>query len=78
MLRAHIRLAQAKFPEGTTGQQLDAIARAPLWAVEMDFAHGTGHGVGHVLSVHEGPVSISKRGTTPLEAGMVLSMPVRL
>jgi len=73
VLRAHIRLAQAKFPEGTTGQQLDAIARAPLWAVEMDFAHGTGHGVGHVLSVHEGPVSISKRGTTPLEAGMVLS-----
>ena len=73
VLRAHIRLAQAKFPKGTTGQQLDAIARAPLWAAEMDFAHGVGHGVGHVLSVHEGPASISKRGKVALEAGMVLS-----
>ena len=73
VLRAHIRLAETKFPKGTTGQQLDAIARAPLWAVEMDFAHGVGHGVGHILSVHEGPASISKRGEVVLEAGMVLS-----
>jgi Xaa-Pro aminopeptidase len=73
VLRAHIRLAEAKFPKGTTGQQLDAIARAPLWAAEMDFAHGVGHGVGHILSVHEGPASISKRGKVALEAGMVLS-----
>ncbi len=73
VLRAHIRLAQAKFPKGTTGQHLDAIARAPLWAAEMDFAHGVGHGVGHILSVHEGPASISKRGDVTLEAGMVLS-----
>ena len=73
VLKSHIGLAKAKFPKGTTGQQLDAIARAPLWAVDMDFAHGTGHGVGHVLSVHEGPASISKRGTIVLNAGMVLS-----
>ncbi len=73
VLQAHIGLARVKFPKGTTVQQLDAIARAPLWAVKMDFAHGTGHGVGHVLSVHEGPASISKRGTIALELGMVLS-----
>ncbi len=73
VLRAHISLAQARFPSGTTGQQLDAITRAPLWAVGMDFDHGTGHGVGHVLSVHEGPASISKQGAVALEAGMVLS-----
>ena len=59
--------------EGTNGKQLDAIARAPLWAAGLDFAHGTGHGVGHVLSVHEGPASISRRGEVALEAGMVLS-----
>ena len=63
----------AKFPAGTNGKQLDAIARAPLWAAGLDFAHGTGHGVGHVLSVHEGPASISKRGDVALEVGMVLS-----
>ncbi len=73
VLRAHIRLAETKFPKGTTGLQLDAIARAPLWAAEMDFAHGVGHGVGHILSVHEGPASMSKRGKVALEVGMVLS-----
>ncbi len=73
VLKAHINLALAVFPKGTTGQQLDALARAPLWAAKMDFEHGTGHGVGHVLSVHEGPASISKRGNVPLDAGMVLS-----
>ena len=73
VLKAHIGLARMLFPTGTTGQQLDAITRAPLWAANMDFAHGTGHGVGHVLSVHEGPVSISKRGDKPLKPGMVLS-----
>ncbi len=73
VLKAHIGLARALFPAGTTGQQLDAVTRAPLWAAKMDFAHGTGHGVGHVLSVHEGPVSISKRGDKPLKPGMVLS-----
>jgi Xaa-Pro aminopeptidase len=73
VLRGHIALAMAHFETGATGQQLDGIARAPLWAAGLQFAHGTGHGVGHVLSVHEGPASISKRGVVPIEAGMVLS-----
>ena len=73
VLAAHITLAQAKFPVGTTGAQLDAICRTPLWAQNMDYGHGTGHGVGHVLSVHEGPMSISKRGQLPIEAGHLLS-----
>ena len=73
VLRGHIALAMAHFETGATGQQLDGIARAPLWAAGLQFAHGTGHGVGHVLSVHEGPASISKRGGVPIEACMVLS-----
>ena len=73
VLRGHIALAMAHFECGATGQQLDGIARAPLWAAGLQFAHGTGHGVGHVLSVHEGPASISKRGGVAIEAGMVLS-----
>ena len=73
VLRGHIALAMAHFECGATGQQLDGIARAPLWAAGLQFAHGTGHGVGHVLSVREGPASISKRGGVAIEAGMVLS-----
>ena len=73
VLKAHIALDQAIFPKGTNGAQLDAMTRAPLWAAGMDFAHGTGHGVGCCLGVHEGPASISKRGAIPIEAGMVLS-----
>ena len=73
VLRGHIAVAMARFPSGTTGQQIDALARAPMWAVGLDYAHGTGHGVGHVMQVHEGPASLSKRGTVPLEAGMLLS-----
>ena len=73
VLRGHIAVAMARFPNGTTGQQIDALARAPMWAVGLDYAHGTGHGVGHVMQVHEGPASISKRGTVPLEPGMLLS-----
>ncbi len=73
VLRGHIAVAMARFPRGTTGQQIDALARAPMWAVGLDYAHGTGHGVGHVMQVHEGPASISKRGTVPLEPGMLLS-----
>ena len=63
----------AHFECGASGQQLDGIARSPLWSAGLQFAHGTGHGVGHVLSVHEGPASISKRGAVEIEAGMVLS-----
>jgi len=73
VLRGHIALAMAQFEAGATGQQLDGIARAPLWEAGLHFSHGTGHGVGHVLSVHEGPASISKRGGAAIEVGMVLS-----
>ena len=73
VLRGHIAVAQARFPAGTTGQQIDALARAPMWSVGLDYAHGTGHGVGHVMQVHEGPASISKRGNVALDAGMLLS-----
>lgn len=74
VLKAHISLATLVFPKGTSGLQIDAIARRPLWDCGCDFAHGTGHGVGHVLSVHEGPQSISsRRSVIPLELGMVIS-----
>jgi Xaa-Pro aminopeptidase len=73
VLKGHIAIACAVFPEGTTGAQLDSFARQFLWAQGLDFDHGTGHGVGSYLSVHEGPARISKLGTTPLERGMILS-----
>ena len=73
VLRGHIALAAARFPVGTTGAQLDILARAPLWQVGLDFDHGTGHGVGSYLSVHEGPQRISKGGDIALEAGMIVS-----
>src|SRR4029077_18297885 len=73
VLKGHIAIARAVFPEGTTGAQLDSFARASLWAAGLDFDHGTGHGVGSYLSVHEGPAPISKLGTTPLKRGMILS-----
>jgi Xaa-Pro aminopeptidase len=73
VLKGHIALARARFPEGTTGGQLDALARSPLWDAGLDFDHGTGHGVGSYLSVHEGPQRISKSGSAPLEPGMIVS-----
>lgn len=73
VLRGMIALARARFPKGTSGAQLDALARAPLWEAGLDFDHGTGHGVGSFLSVHEGPQRISKLGHTALEPGMILS-----
>jgi len=73
VLKGHIAIARSIFPEGTTGAQIDAFARAPLWAAGLDYDHGTGHGVGSYLSVHEGPARISKLGTAKLDAGMVLS-----
>jgi Xaa-Pro aminopeptidase len=73
VLRGHIAIAQAIFPDGATGAQLDTLARQYLWAAGVDFEHGTGHGVGSYLSVHEGPARISKLGTTPLKRGMILS-----
>ncbi len=73
VLKCHIALATAVFPIGTTGCQIDAIARANLWKQGKDYGHGTGHGVGCYLSVHEGPCSISKKNLVPLEEGMILS-----
>jgi len=73
VLRGHIAIARAVFPEGASGAQLDSFARSHLWAAGLDFDHGTGHGVGSYLSVHEGPARISKLGTAALKAGMILS-----
>jgi len=73
VLKGHIALASARFPVGTTGAQLDALARMPLWQVGLDYDHGTGHGVGSYLGVHEGPQNISKSGKSPLRPGMILS-----
>ncbi len=74
VLKGHIALAQARFPEGRTGAHLDTLARKSLWDVGLDYDHGTGHGVGSYLGVHEGPQSISPLGhTTALKPGMILS-----
>jgi Xaa-Pro aminopeptidase len=73
VLKGHIRLTMARFPKGTTGAQLDILARQALWNAGLDFDHGTGHGVGVFLSVHEGPARISKAGSVALESGMILS-----
>jgi Xaa-Pro aminopeptidase len=73
VLRGHIAVARALFPDGISGAQLDTLARQYLWQAGVDFDHGTGHGVGSYLSVHEGPARISKLGTVPLKRGMILS-----
>ncbi len=73
VLKGHIAVARAVFPKGTSGAQIDPLARQALWQAGLDFDHGTGHGVGSYLSVHEGPQRISKLGTTPLAEGMILS-----
>lgn len=77
VLKGHLRLMAVKFPEGVSGQNLDAIARGPLWEQGLDYRHGTGHGVGYLLSVHEGPQNIRwKVGmdkAVPLAVGMIFS-----
>ena len=73
VLKGHIAIARAIFPEGTSGAQLDTLARQFLWRDGLDFDHGTGHGVGSYLSVHEGPARISKLGGVALKRGMILS-----
>ncbi len=79
VLQGHIAIASAIFPKGTRGSQLDSFARRPLWEAGCDFAHGTGHGVGAFLAVHEGPQRISPVGSSqaggdePLQAGMIIS-----
>ena len=73
VLKGHIAIATARFPKGTRGIDLDPFARRALWEAGLDFDHGTGHGVGSYLSVHEGPQSISKGGMVALEPGMIIS-----
>jgi Xaa-Pro aminopeptidase len=73
VLKGHIAIATVRFPKGTRGNHLDALARLALWREGLDYDHGTGHGVGSFLSVHEGPQGISRRETAELEPGMILS-----
>ncbi|PZO64213.1 MAG: X-Pro aminopeptidase [Paracoccus denitrificans] len=73
VLQGLINLSRLRFPKGVAGRDIDAVARAALWSAGMDFDHGTGHGVGAALSVHEGPVRIARRSEIPLEPGMILS-----
>ena len=73
VLQGMIAISRARFPKGVAGAHLDALARYPQWLVGADYDHGTGHGVGAALSVHEGPVRLSRVSTLPLEAGMILS-----
>jgi Xaa-Pro aminopeptidase len=74
VLKGHIALATARFPDGTIGMQLDSFARRPLWEAGLDYDHGTGHGVGSYLSVHEGPQNISKKPVMQkLMPGMICS-----
>jgi Xaa-Pro aminopeptidase len=73
VLKGHIAIARAVFPAGTSGAQIDALARIALWRSGLDFDHGTGHGVGSYLSVHEGPQRLAKTGTTVLAPGMIVS-----
>lgn len=73
VLRGLIALSRARFPEGAWGSELDPVARHLLWLAGMDYAHGTGHGVGSFLAVHEGPQRIARTGKVPLKAGMIVS-----
>jgi Xaa-Pro aminopeptidase len=73
VLQGMIAVSRARFPRGVAGAHLDALARFPLWTEGMDYDHGTGHGVGAALSVHEGPVRISRASNLPLQPGMILS-----
>lgn len=73
VLRGMVAVSMARFPKGVAGAHLDTLARMPLWQAGQDYDHGTGHGVGSYLSVHEGPQAISRRNTVPLQPGMILS-----
>jgi len=73
VLQGMIAISRVRFPHGVRGSDLDALARTPLWLAGLDYDHGTGHGVGAYLSVHEGPQGLSRRASTPLETGMILS-----
>ncbi|MCF2870230.1 aminopeptidase P family protein [Octadecabacter sp. G9-8] len=73
VLQGMTAISRVRFPSGVRGSDLDALARYPLWLAGQDYDHGTGHGVGSYLSVHEGPQGISRKAATPLEVGMILS-----
>jgi Xaa-Pro aminopeptidase len=73
VLQGMIAISQVRFPKGLTGRDLDSLARASLWAAGQDYDHGTGHGVGSFLSVHEGPQRLSRATDVPLKVGMILS-----
>ncbi len=73
VLQGLITVSRLRWPKGLAGRDLDALARMPLWLAGQDYAHGTGHGVGSYLSVHEGPQRLARSGETPLEPGMILS-----
>ncbi|VAW20837.1 Xaa-Pro aminopeptidase [hydrothermal vent metagenome] len=73
VLKGMIAISMVQFPQGTTGAQIDILARQALWQVGLNYSHGTGHGVGAFLNVHEGPAGIAPRYHVPLEAGMILS-----
>lgn len=73
VLQGMIGLSRLRFPKGLAGRDIEAVARAPLWSAGLDFDHGTGHGVGAALCVHEGPLRISRRSELPLEPGMIFS-----
>jgi Xaa-Pro aminopeptidase len=73
VLKGHIAIASVVFPPGTNGAQIDGLARQPMWQAGLDFDHGTGHGIGSYLCVHEGPARIAKTGTVALKPGMILS-----
>ncbi|SDJ19410.1 aminopeptidase P family protein [Salipiger marinus] len=73
VLKGMIALSRLRWPEGLAGRDIDALARVSLWEAGLDYGHGTGHGVGAYLSVHEGPQRIARSGTVPLEPGMILS-----
>ena len=73
VLKGMIGISMAKFPEGLAGRDIDALARIALWQAGLDYDHGTGHGVGAYLSVHEGPQNLSRRGVEPLRPGMIIS-----
>ncbi|TXB69367.1 aminopeptidase P family protein [Paracoccus aurantiacus] len=73
VLQGMIAVSRLRFPQGLSGRDIDAVARAPLWSVGLDYDHGTGHGVGAALCVHEGPARISRVSEVPLQPGMILS-----
>ena len=73
VLKGMIGISMLRFPAGTRGADIDVVARIALWRAGLDYAHGTGHGVGSYLAVHEGPQRIAKTGTQPLLEGMILS-----